>query len=531
MRPSARAWAPRDASWSSAGTRWRERSTAISTSTAGWSRFPRELPAGGLPDPAVDRARRLPGRPDAARRAAARLPQAAPLHGQRLPGEPAPRRDRWLQGVSVARSPARAPRHRLDRRAGGAGGGGTRRSRARGRPARRHPHRRLRRDRRRGAPAPGAARGAGGGGGDRGARAEHAGIHQLLGSRAADLLSGGRPRAADRRSPRRRVAERSARWHRREPRVRPEGRRERDGLDRHEMGITVSECLEYFADDRRTQAVALVVEGVRDGERFRRAAARLTEAGKPIVALKMGRSNTGRRNALTHTGALAGSHAAWQAVARQLGIVEVETFDDLVEVAGYLSRERRRRYRGVAVVATSGGASIMTADQLEARSIALPRLAPATVAALGGLLPDYAHTRDNPVDVTAGLSEALFGRVLETLVADPGADAVVAVVTGARGVERAENVSRVASESSKPLLTCWLGGSLTEDGRKLLDAREVPCFRNPRTLALALAGARGFEAARAAWRSRRPIETRGPAAVALPPRGALAYAGPADLAR
>jgi len=298
----------------------------------------------------------------------------------------------------------------------------------------------------------------------------------------------------------------------------------------NEVGITVSECLEYFAEDPRTQAVALVVEGVRDGERFRRAAARLTEVGKPIVALKMGRSNTGRRNALTHTGALAGSHAAWQAVARQLGIVEVETFDDLVEVAGYLSRERRRRYRGVAVVATSGGASIMTADQLEARSIALPRLAPATVAALGGLLPDYAHTRDNPVDVTAGLSEALFGRVLETLVADPGADAVVAVVTGARGVERAENVSRVASESSKPLLTCWLGGSLTEDGRKLLDAREVPCFRNPRTLALALAGARGFEAARAAWRSRRPIETRGPAAVALPPRGGLAYAVLADLA-
>src|SRR3989449_7834409 len=86
----------------------------------------------------------------------------------------------------------------------------------------------------------------------------------------------------------------------------------------NEVGITVSECLEYFAEDPRTQAVALVVEGVRDGERFRRAAARLTEVGKPIVALKMGRSNTGRRNALTHTGALAGSHAAWQAVARQL---------------------------------------------------------------------------------------------------------------------------------------------------------------------------------------------------------------------
>src|SRR2546428_13414235 len=117
----------------------------------------------------------------------------------------------------------------------------------------------------------------------------------------------------------------------------------------------------------------------------------------------MGRSNTGRRNALTHTGALAGSHAAWQAVARQLGIVEVETFDDLVEVAGYLSRERRRRYRGVAVVATSGGASIMTADQPQARPIALPRLAPAFLAAVGGILAVIAYYGHHPDDQTAGL--------------------------------------------------------------------------------------------------------------------------------
>src|SRR2546426_10119035 len=142
----------------------------------------------------------------------------------------------------------------------------------------------------------------------------------------------------------------------------------------------------------------------------------------------------------------------------------------------------------------------MTADQLEARSIALPRLARATVAALGGLLPDYAHTRDNPVDVTAGLSEALFGRVLETLVADPGADAVVAVVTGARGVERAENVSRVAGESSKPLLTCWLGGGPTQAGRKVPAPRGGPGFRPPPPPRPAPPRAPGLRGARAAWR-------------------------------
>ncbi len=299
----------------------------------------------------------------------------------------------------------------------------------------------------------------------------------------------------------------------------------------NELGVTVSDCLEYFAEDPRTRAVALLAEGIRDGARFRTAAARMTEAGKPVVALKMGRSAAGRRNALTHTGALAGSHEAWQAVAKQLGIVEVETIDDLVEVAGYLSRERRVARRGVGVVATSGGASIMTADQLEARGIAMPRLASRTVDALGGLLPDYARTRDNPVDVTAGLSEDLFARVLETLVADPGVDAVVTMVTGARGVERAQNVSRVARASDKPVVTCWLGGSLTEEGVKLLDADEVACFRNPKTLARALAAARDFERARTAWRTRRPIRARVRLRVAALPGARLPYAALAALAR
>ena len=296
----------------------------------------------------------------------------------------------------------------------------------------------------------------------------------------------------------------------------------------NEMGVTVSECLEYFAEDARTRTVALVAEGIRDGARFRGAVARCTEAGKPIVALKMGRSRAGRKNALTHTGALAGSAEAFGAVARQLGIVEVDTLDDLVETAGYLSREARVPRRGVAVVATSGGASIMTADQLEARGIPMPRLAPATVEALGRLLPDYARTRDNPVDVTAGLSEDLFARVLEALVGDPGVDGVVAMVTGARGVERAENVARVAAAAPKPVVPCWLGGSLTEDGLGCLDARQVPTFRSPRALASALAAARAFDAARACWIARRPIPRGRPAP--LPVTGPLPYAALASLA-
>jgi acyl-CoA synthetase (NDP forming) len=273
----------------------------------------------------------------------------------------------------------------------------------------------------------------------------------------------------------------------------------------NEAGITLAECLEYFADDPRTQVVAMIAEGIRDGAHFRQAAARLLEAGKPLVALKVGRSEAGRRNALTHTGALAGSHAAWRAVARQLGIIEVDTFDDMIEIAAYHARERRPVTGRVGVLTTSGGASIMMADQLEARGLRMPRLSVPTVAGLGALLPEHARTRDNPVDVTAGMPEATFEKVLAALVADPGLDVLITAVTGAAGVERAQTVVRVARTTDTPVVACWLGGSQTEDGLRVLDAEGLPAFRNPRTAAAALASARDVAAARAAWRGRRPL--------------------------
>lgn len=297
----------------------------------------------------------------------------------------------------------------------------------------------------------------------------------------------------------------------------------------NEIGITVTECLEHFADDPRTEVVALIAEGIRDGEGFRRAAARLLEAGKPLVALKIGRSAAGRRNALTHTGALAGSEKAWHAVARQLGIIEVDTFEDLVEIAGFHARERRPVGCRAGVLTTSGGASIMTADHLEARGFTVPRLDGATVAALGDALPDYARTRDNPVDVTAGLPETLFARVLGVLTADPGLDVLVTAVTGAAGIERAQSVVRVSREAARPVVACWLGGSQTEDGLAHLDTEGVAAFRSPRTAAAALASARDVAVARAAWRARRLPPA--PAPVALPPGRTLPYATLSALAR
>jgi acyl-CoA synthetase (NDP forming) len=285
----------------------------------------------------------------------------------------------------------------------------------------------------------------------------------------------------------------------------------------NEADITVSEALEHFAEDERTRAVALVVEGVRDGERFKAAARRVLETGKPVVAMKLGRSRSGARNALTHTGALAGSQQAWDAVAAQLGIVQAASFEDLTDAGGFLSRCPGLRGRRAAVVTSSGGAAIMTADELERRGFTLPPLSPATVKRLGALMPDYALTRRNPVDLTAGLPEERFAQALEAVAGDPRVDAVIVTVTmatGGRATERAQHVVRLAARTEKPIVVCWMAGSLADEGVRILDEGRVSCFHSPRGAVFALQAAAQARAAREML--RRPRLPR-PLRVSVPP--------------
>ncbi|HET8578797.1 MAG TPA: acetate--CoA ligase family protein [Methylomirabilota bacterium] len=305
----------------------------------------------------------------------------------------------------------------------------------------------------------------------------------------------------------------------------------------NEADITVSEALEHFAEDERTRAVALVVEGIRDGGRFMAAARRLLEAGKPVVAMKLGRSRVGARNALTHTGALAGSTGAWDAVCAQLGIVQAATFEDLTDAGGFLARGPRLGGRRVAVVSSSGGAAIMTADELERRDFTLPKLSRSTVRTLAPLLPGYALTRDNPVDVTAGVPEERFGQALAAVAGDPRVDAIVVTVTmatGARATQRSEHVVRLAGETTKPIVVCWMAGSLADEGVRVLDDGGVSCFHSPRGAVFALDAAVRSAAARTrarksgarVFRARRPLPA---AAGPLPYRLAAALVASAGV--
>jgi acyl-CoA synthetase (NDP forming) len=167
----------------------------------------------------------------------------------------------------------------------------------------------------------------------------------------------------------------------------------------NELGITVSDGLSYLVEDEHTRAIAVFIEGIKDVQLFRRTALRALETGKPIIALKVGRTPEGRRSAMSHTGAVAGDDEVIEAAFRQLGIIRVRTLEEMLTTAGLVAANRQIKGRQMGVVMPSGGLCDIIADESAELDLALPEFTGPTRAALTDVLPDYGRP-NNPLDLT-----------------------------------------------------------------------------------------------------------------------------------
>lgn len=194
----------------------------------------------------------------------------------------------------------------------------------------------------------------------------------------------------------------------------------------NESLVTVTDVMEYLVDDPDTRVIALFLESVRQSAEFVRVARRALAAGKPVVALKIGRSQLASHTAQAHTGALVGDDGVIDAAFAQLGVVRVRSLEDLIITAGVLAEVGALRGPRIGVVTPSGGASEIIADRAEDEGLELPPFTPETTAALARLLPPFA-TVANPLDVTGYVvvDRTLLGRALAVVTRDPGLDAVL----------------------------------------------------------------------------------------------------------
>jgi len=198
----------------------------------------------------------------------------------------------------------------------------------------------------------------------------------------------------------------------------------------NEAMITAGHVLDFLVDDEHTRAVAIFMESIREPEVFRAAARRAAAAGKPIVVLKAGSSELSARTAAAHTGALVGDDRTVDAVFRDLGIIRVDSIEDMLITAGAAAHLGRLDRPGIGVVSISGGACDILADRAEDLGARLPEFAADTRETLTGVMPDYG-TIQNPLDVTGAaiIDPTIFTRAIEAVSADPNIGVVAVVNT------------------------------------------------------------------------------------------------------
>jgi acyl-CoA synthetase (NDP forming) len=261
----------------------------------------------------------------------------------------------------------------------------------------------------------------------------------------------------------------------------------------NEADLTTADFIDYFVADRAVAAVALVLEGVRDGAAFRRSVESALAADKPVVVLKLGRTPAGAAAALTHTAAMTGQDDVFDAFCRQHGLARVDDWDALLETADGVAKARRPRGRRVAIVSHSGGIGGLLADACEARGLEVPRLAAATEARLAAILDGRGAAR-NPADVTGHYDRESFAEILDLLARDENADALVVGTAG--GPHVVARIEAAAARTTRPLVVCWTGGLEETEALRALRQSPVPVTYQPSACARVLSSLAAWAAGR-----------------------------------
>lgn len=194
----------------------------------------------------------------------------------------------------------------------------------------------------------------------------------------------------------------------------------------NEADLDATDFMRYYVEDDETQVIGCFIEQFRDPQKFLRVAEMAAERRKPLVILKVGRSEAGKRAAQAHTGSLVGSDAIADAIMRQYGVVRVYNLDEMIETLAAFHAKRLPAGPGLGTIFVSGGACGLVADLSQDLGISLPPLAPETVAKLTPVIPEYG-TVGNPLDTTgqAATQPEIVEGSLVSMAEDPNIHTVI----------------------------------------------------------------------------------------------------------
>ena len=244
--------------------------------------------------------------------------------------------------------------------------------------------------------------------------------------------------------------------------------------------IGFGDVLDYLAVDPETKSILLYVEGISDARSFMsglRVAARL----KPVIVVKSGRNESGSRAAVSHTGALIGSDDVFDAAVQRAGAVRVTTVNQLFAAAQTLASGTRVEGPRLAILTNGGGPGVMAADRASDLEVPLAELSAKTIERLSEVLPQH-WSHSDPVDILGDADSGRYQRATELVLADPGVDGLLVLLTPQAMTDPtacAEGVITAAGKLRKPVLACWMGQDLVNEGRRRFAEAGIPQFHSP----------------------------------------------------
>jgi acetyltransferase len=246
------------------------------------------------------------------------------------------------------------------------------------------------------------------------------------------------------------------------------------------LDVDFADLIDYFGNDPTTRSIVLYMESVGDVRRFI-SAARAAARSKHVILVKAGRHEAGAKAAASHTGALAGSDAVFDAAVRRAGILRVTTIPDLFNMAEILAHQPSPRGPALAIVTNAGGPGVMATDALMLGGGQLASLSQESLNSLSKVLPPY-WSHGNPVDVLGDAPPESYEKAVEICARDPNVQGVLILLAPqavTNPTETAQRLARFAKTEGKPILASWMGGTDVRAGRVILGDAGIAAFDSP----------------------------------------------------